>query len=122
MDQIEIKRLTLPKLGVPTFGEIYVNGQQMGVTLEQDLSKLIPAGTYPARVDTSTHFRRLVIKLDQVPGRTFIEIHPGNRLADTEGCILVGDSRHGNEIWHSSVTLDAIIGALHSKTVMVIVQ
>lgn len=51
----------------------------------------IPAGAYTARFyDSPKHGR--VILLDNVPGRSMIEIHAGNYTRQIEGCILVGDS------------------------------
>lgn len=62
----------------------------------------IPAGTYTIRMDIispkyslkpwyfkSCHGGRLP-RLENVPGYSGILIHPGNKAADTEGCILVG--------------------------------
>ncbi len=42
-----------------------------------------------------------VFELDNVPGRSNIQIHVGNKVADSEGCILLGtefgeiDGEHG---------------------------
>lgn len=62
----------------------------------------IPAGTYTIRMDIispkyslkpwyfkNCHGGRLP-RLENVPGYSGILIHPGNKAADTEGCILVG--------------------------------
>ena len=51
----------------------------------------IPAGTYQASLyDSPRH--GIVVLLDDVPGRSMIEIHAGNYTTQIEGCILVGDS------------------------------
>lgn len=62
------------------------NGDGIG---DRNVSR-IPAGTYPC-------FRRLspargyeVFELRDVPGRHNVQIHKGNSVADTLGCILVG--------------------------------
>jgi hypothetical protein len=49
----------------------------------------IPAGTYDAslRYDHDDHWR---IELQGVPGRDHVQIHVGNFVSDTIGCILVG--------------------------------
>lgn len=51
----------------------------------------IPAGTYWAKLFESPRFGTVVL-LEDVPGRSMIEIHAGNYTRDIEGCILVGDS------------------------------
>lgn len=55
----------------------------------------IPAGTYKAKIDI--HYGNPgkkddypVWELQNVPGRTQIQIHIGNTAEDTEGCILLG--------------------------------
>lgn len=50
----------------------------------------IPEGNYHFHLYPSPKFKRHVPLLDDVPGRKYIEIHPGNTLQDTLGCILVG--------------------------------
>lgn len=78
-----------------TSGYLAVNGAIICYTLErpwknnqQNISS-IPAGRYRAflRYDKGDHWR---IQLDGVPGRTGVQIHVGNAVDDTQGCILVG--------------------------------
>lgn len=52
----------------------------------------IPAGNYRMVLGWSNHFKRNVPHILDVPGRLYIEIHPGNSVEDTEGCTLVGRS------------------------------
>ena len=52
----------------------------------------IPPGEYDAIKYYSPKFKRTVILLLDVPERTGIEIHPGNTIKDTTGCILVGSA------------------------------
>ena len=60
----------------------------------------IPSGVYKA-------FRRAserngnVIELNDVPGRTFIQIHIGNTADDLSGCIAVGYERWANGVGRS---------------------
>ena len=123
MDIVEVRRTTGIGVGTPTFGEVYVNGHYIGVTLERGRDRIIPAGNYPARVEWSNKFHRNVVKLDQVPGRTFIEIHAGNSIDDTEGCILIGESRHGNSIWNSRTALTRLLSSLRtSSDIQVVVR
>ena len=94
MNVIEINRKTVHGASGPTFGEISVNGIPVGVTLEPEFTsgKLIPAGTYRARIYNSPKFGRRVILLSNVPGFDAIEIQAGNTKDDTKGGILVGGS------------------------------
>jgi hypothetical protein len=50
----------------------------------------IPPGRYKVTVYNSPHFGREVPLLEDVPGRSEIEIHYGNYPTDSRGCILVG--------------------------------
>ncbi len=82
-----------------TMGALSIDGAPFCVTLEPPLTApehpCIPAGTYPVIIAWSPHFDRPMPHLEDVPGRTEIEIHWGNYPSDTEGCILVGESRGG---------------------------
>ncbi len=61
------------------------------VTLERhDIS--IPKGTYNLSFYQSPH-NGLVPLLENVPNRSFIEIHSGNFEYQSKGCILVGHNR-----------------------------
>lgn len=73
----------------------------------------VPAGSYPA-------FRRLsptrgyeVFELRDVPGRKNVQIHKGNSVEDTLGCILVGtDFRKGGTITESKKAFDKLMKLL----------
>lgn len=51
----------------------------------------VPSGTYDVVFRTSARFSRHY-HLTDVPGRTYILIHPGNYHSQIEGCILVGEN------------------------------
>ena len=53
----------------------------------------IPRGRYRLEIVFSPHFQRMMPHLIDVPGYTGVLIHWGNTAADTEGCILLGNSR-----------------------------
>jgi hypothetical protein len=73
------------------------SGQKLADTLElsyrsnQNVISAIPTGLYTGRVrtDGAQGWR---IEFDAVPGRSNIQIHPGNRTSEIEGCVLVGKS------------------------------
>lgn len=79
-----------------TSGRLAVNGVFQAYTLEPGTAgphPAIPVGTYPVAVRFSERFQCLLPHVDQVPGRSAIEIHPGNAITDTHGCILLGQQR-----------------------------
>lgn len=51
----------------------------------------IPEGTYKAKKYMSPSKKQTVLMLDDVPGRTYIQIHAGNYTRQIEGCILIGN-------------------------------
>lgn len=95
-----------------TQGKLYLNDQYICETLEdtcRDLNKdgdlddkgeikiygetAIPSGIYKASIVMSPHFKFYVFLLQGVKGYGGVEIHPGNWVSDTLGCILVGLER-----------------------------
>lgn len=75
-------------------GIMFIEGIPRFVTLENRL-RAIPPGTYKAKRDT--HYGKPgysdnyeVWELQNVPGRTQIQIHIGNSWRDSSGCILLG--------------------------------
>lgn len=84
------------------FGRLFFNGLELhtGELSRNDnkpfLSR-IPAGTYKAKRHKSPRFGDCILIKD-VPNRSNILIHVGNYCSvnrtDTQGCILVGLSRH----------------------------
>lgn len=101
---ILLQRLTS---GACTFGVLIKNNRPTYVTLEPPWKdnkrkiSCIPPGIYRAIKMFSEKFHKMVFVLQDVPGRDLIEFHIGNRVINTEGCILLGLS--------FSETEDAII-------------
>ena len=52
----------------------------------------IPAGKYELKMLHSPTFKRLMPYLQDVPGFSYVMIHPGNTAEHTRGCILVGEN------------------------------
>jgi hypothetical protein len=51
---------------------------------------IIPPGEYNCMRTFSHKFGYDVFLINNVPGHDYVEIHVGNRNADSEGCILIG--------------------------------
>ena len=126
MTGFQIIRDRVP-FGAPTTGELLVEGVHFAWTLERpwlgnqhDVS-CIPCGTYPVVLAESLRWGRPMPHLLNVPGRDEIEIHVGNFVANTEGCVLLGDSRDADVLmgsksavgrfmeWFASVGNEAVV-------------
>lgn len=101
-----------------TIGEFWYNGKFLCYSLEPALGDggkgyAIPAGCYRVTLVTSPKFKRTVPLLHDVPGRTAIEIHPGNTHADTKGCILPGMEYLGiDRIGRSREAFEMLVGLM----------
>ena len=103
---ITIKRLY--KTDTSTIGELLVDGLFECFTLEDKERQVkikgetaIPKGTYKVIINESNRFKRQLPLLLNVPDFEGVRIHSGNSNHDTEGCILVGQSRNKNYIGQS---------------------
>ena len=94
---MKLKLSRIATNGLATFGRIEnEEHEQLCVTLEhpwQDNKRMIsciPTGDYWAFRRQSPKRGYELFELASVPGRSNIQIHIGNTVADTDGCILVG--------------------------------
>ena len=69
----------------------------------------IPEGTYKYEVKYSSLWRREVIWLYNVKDRSAIQVHVGNFLKDTRGCLLVGMQAGKDSVGNSKVALEALL-------------
>ena len=82
---------------IPTYGVLINEGIPFALTLEDPWLEnmpnvsCIPAGAYKAIRHISPRFGE-VFWIQDVPGRSEILFHRGNRAADTQGCVLIGES------------------------------
>jgi len=97
-----------------TRGVLLHDGKPVCVTLElPDLQNkrnisCIPTGFYDVnRYSSSVHGMCLFIR--HVPDRSSILIHSGNTLADTRGCILVGQGFENDAIINSRKALSNLL-------------
>ena len=101
-----------------TIGSLYLAGTWECFTLEDQVREpgvkvpgatAIPPGRYQVLLTFSQRFQRLLPLLLHVPWFTGIRIHAGNTAADTEGCILVGQERAGDQVLKSRAALEVLL-------------
>lgn len=103
----------LHRTDVSTIGELYVDGVFECYTLE-DIERevkiksetAIPKGKYKVMITMSNRFKRHMPLLLNVPNFQGVRIHAGNTNHDTEGCILVGQTRSKDFIGKSRKAYD----------------
>jgi len=86
----------------------------------------IPYGTYEVTMSFSNRFKKVLPLLREVKGFTGIRIHPGNKAADTEGCLLPGMKYSTNAVWSSktafAIVLKRIKAAMRSEKVFITIE
>lgn len=98
-----------------TIGELSVDGQFECYTLEDVVRPIkiagetaIPAGRYAVIINFSQRFGRMLPLFLNVPNFEGVRIHPGNTAANTEGCILVGETKSKNSVGQSRTAFDRL--------------
>jgi hypothetical protein len=76
------------------------------------VASCIPAGTYTALRFNSPHIGYVLYQLANVPDRVGVDLHIGNYPHDSEGCILLGESREADAIDSSKEAFDLFMGML----------
>lgn len=115
-----------------TIGSLAVNGVFQNYTLEDVVREVegepveswkipgetaIPRGRYLVIIDHSNHFNRELPRLLDVPGYEGVRIHSGNIPSDTEGCILVGETKSIASIGMSRIAFDALFEKMEAAYV-----
>ena len=104
MKKVEISRHETP---FGTFGQLFVNGEPLCLTLERSWldnipnESCIPPGVYICKRMTSPKFGE-TFQVMNVRGRAHILFHEGNLPRNSKGCILYG-SRFGEINGHPAV-------------------
>jgi len=109
--KLTIKRLY--KTSKSTIGELYIDGKFECYTLE-DVEReekiyaktAIPKGTYEVIMTMSNRFKKIMPLLLKVPNYDGVRIHSGNNAEQTEGCILLGQTRGIDYILSSRAAID----------------
>ena len=70
----------------------------------QVFTSCVPDGSYPLIAFESPQHPDCWV-LTPVPGRTGILIHVGNKVKDTQGCILIGQDQEPGAVWSSKDAL-----------------
>jgi len=116
--QLEVRRRQPDQDCTP--GELFIDGQFECFTLEPSPGNLqfpaIPAGTYPMRLLPSLRFQQLTPHVLNVPNRSFIEVHPGNKPKNTDGCTLVGESASRNWVGSSRAAFQKLMVLLQTDS------
>ncbi len=121
--RVEIRREIYT--GRSTIGRLFVNGEFECYTLEDCArapgtkvpgATCIPAGSYSLTINYSSRFKKMLPQLLAVPGFEGIRIHAGNTDADTEGCILVGQTQAENYVGKSRTAFGKLLTRLQAAT------
>lgn len=93
--ELELNRS--PTANEATIGRLFVDTKLECDTLEDAIRHIkipgrtcIPAGRYRVTLENSQKFGPDTITINDVPGYSFIRMHAGNEVDDTDGCPLVG--------------------------------
>ena len=104
-----------------TVGELSIDGKFECYTLEDCVRNekiqnitAIPYGMYEVAVTFSNRFQKPMPQLLNVPGFQGIRIHSGNKAEDTEGCILVGQSKTPDFIGGSRPAYQALFSKIQA--------
>ena len=109
------------KTDVSTIGELYIDGIFQCYTLE-DIERdvkiksetAIAKGKYKIMITLSNRFKKYMPLLLNVPNFEGVRIHSGNTNHDTEGCILVGQTRSKDFIGQSRKAFDKLFKKLET--------
>jgi len=114
-----------------TPGQLFIGGKFECFTLEDIVRRpgvkvygqtAIPAGTYQVIINWSPRFQRQLPLLINVPRFDGIRIHTGNKAADTDGCILVGDSPTPGWLGQSKVAFDRLFAKLQATSETITIE
>lgn len=106
-----------------TGGELYFDGEFQCFTLEDRVREVkvpretaIPEGKYQVVLSFSNRFQKFLPEILSVPNYVGIRMHPGNTAADTEGCVLVGDTRGPDLVGNSKAAFAVLMSKLDRAT------
>lgn len=121
--KMEIVVTRQPSANGCTIGTMNIDGAFECYTLEDVVrpngekvygQTAIPEGRYQIKLTMSNRFKIVLPLLENVPNFEGVRIHPGNTAADTDGCILVGQTKTNNSIGSSRVAFDKLFSRLQA--------
>ena len=107
-----------------TQGKLYINGEYQCETLElpwldnKKSISCIPKGNYNVSfryADESPKYKYLHLIVNDVPDRSHILFHIGNRTKDSKGCILTGQTRKNDFVGLSRKAHTKLIETLQER-------
>jgi len=78
----------------------------------------IPKGEYKVIINMSNRFKKMLPLLIDVPNFEGVRIHSGNTSADTEGCILVGESHGPDFVGNSRLAFNKLFAKMNDALVL----
>lgn len=129
VNEMEITVKRGPGVKDATIGELFLDGVFQCYTLEDPVREVqgepvsawkiqnktaIPRGRYKIVLHNSPHFGCVLPMLVGVPGYDYVLIHWGNTAIDTDGCILVGQTKEANLIYKSRDAFKALFPKIQS--------
>ena len=103
---------------VSTIGNLYLNGEWLCDTLEnpylnnQRNKSCIPEGQYKVRLRTARESATkdyLHLLVQDVPDRSLVLFHVGNKSSDTRGCVLVGIGTEQDFVKNSRLAMELLV-------------
>ena len=101
-----------------TIGKLFLNGKFFCYTLEDEIRPLlskvwgetaIQAGKYTLIMSYSNRFQEYMPEVLNVPNFKGVRIHSGNTIADTHGCLLIGEKTDGKTISNTKITYNKLL-------------
>lgn len=102
-----------PSIDLTTISPLLVDGAKFCDVLEDDVREVpgepvsewkvqnqtaIPSGRYKLTITFSPHFQKDMILVNDVPGFSGVRMHSGDTVADTDGCLIVGNRVSDTEV------------------------
>lgn len=120
---MELCLIREPTVKARTFGQLFINDIFYCYTLEDAMRDVkipgqtaIPLGRYQVIITPSARFKRRLPLLLNVPNFQGVRIHPGNTIADTEGCILPGLARTSTGLLQSRLAFEPLLAKLERSS------
>lgn len=112
--ELVLTRKTVSKKS--TMGELSHRGCRLFYTMEHlereikiDKKTAVPPGKYEVKLMHSPKFGRVLPRLQNVPNFTGVLIHNGSYVENSEGCILVGNTKSADFLGGSVNAVNALL-------------